>query len=113
LPKKKQKLQKKNIFHAFTLISVIFVNFYYFKCYYFSSFLYIFVFGQSREKKDKNNNNNKENKIKKCAIKDKIERNNKKGYNWQKKQKNNMNPRTKLEKTKEWEGCKKVQLGIK
>jgi hypothetical protein len=58
-------------------------------------------FGQSREKKDKNNNNNKENKIKKCAIKDKIERNNKKGYNWQKKQKNNMNPRTKLEKTKE------------
>jgi hypothetical protein len=24
-----------------------------------------------------------------------------------------MNPRTKLEKTKEWEGCKKVQLGIK
>jgi hypothetical protein len=35
-------------------------------------------FGQSREKKDKNNNNNKENKIKKCAIRDKIERNNKK-----------------------------------
>lgn len=75
MPKKKQKLQKKNIFHAFTLISVIFVNFYYFKCYYFSSFLF---FGQSREKKDKNNNNNKENKIKKCAIRDKIERNNKK-----------------------------------
>jgi hypothetical protein len=34
----------------------------------------------------------------------------KNGYNWQK---NKMNPRTKLEKTKEWEGCKKKQLGIK
>jgi hypothetical protein len=34
--------------------------------------------GNQEKKKDKNNNNNKENKIKKCAIRDKIERNNKK-----------------------------------
>jgi hypothetical protein len=91
LPKKKQKLQKKNIFHAFTLISVIFINFYYFKCYYFSSFLF---FGQSREKRDKNNNNNKENKIKNMQLGIKLKEIIKKnGYNWQK---NKMNLETKL-----------------
>jgi hypothetical protein len=67
---------------------VIFVNFYYFKCYYFSSFLF---FGQSREKRDKNNNNNKENKIKKCAIRDKIERNKKKWVQLAKKQNESKN----------------------